>query len=80
MFAEMKQVAQHLPFERREVADGIGPAVFLVLVDRFFQLRAQRLVSLAAIQRAPHQPAQPGPTIPIPRYRFGHFSAASPQS
>jgi len=40
--AEMKQVAQHLPLDRGEIADGALAAVLLMLVDRVFQAIAQR--------------------------------------
>jgi hypothetical protein len=50
VLAEMEQVAQHLPFERREVAlfRLLAAAVLLlgVLVDDFLELRAQRSVGV----------------------------------
>ena len=67
VFAEMEQVAQHLPLERGQIAVGVnvGAAVFLVLVDCLFKLRAQRQVGLTAAQDAAQHPAQPGSTIAV---------------
>ena len=57
VLAEMEQVADHLAFERGQVALGVA-GIVLMLVDRFLELRAQRLVAIAApeqrgLERAP---------------------------
>ena len=54
--AEMQQVADHLAFERGEIALGIGGGIALVPVDRILELIAQRFVGGAedqAFQPAP---------------------------
>ena len=46
--AEVEEIAHHLPFERRQVALGVGSGVALMAVDRLLQLVAQRVLGLAA--------------------------------
>ncbi|PAV74855.1 hypothetical protein WR25_14119 [Diploscapter pachys] len=55
--AEMQQVAHHLPFQRRQVALGVGAGIVLMPVDRLFQLVAERFLLAAAED----QRAQPAP-------------------
>ena len=81
VLAEMQEVAQHLPLERREVAVGIhiGTAIFLVLVDCLLKLRAQREVGLTHAHGAAQHPAQPGSTIAVSGCRLGHLAPQIPK-
>jgi hypothetical protein len=50
MFAEMEQIAQHLPLHAGQIAVfglfAIGRMLVLMLVDRFFQLGAKGTVAI----------------------------------
>ena len=67
VFAEMQEVAQHLPLNRRQIA--IGAAVFvggavvvfvLVLVDSLFELRTQRTIAVSDANDFPESVADVG--------------------
>ena len=69
---EVQQVAQHLAFDQRQVASA---AVFgrflavlaLMLVDRFFQLRAQRAFAVIGVEKFPDCEHQPAATLRVSR-------------
>ena len=83
VFAEMQEVAQHLPLDRREVAADAGgiPRLFLVLGNRFLKLLAQALVGLAP-RRPVEQAVQPRPDPFGPTVRLScclaHTSSIAP--
>ena len=66
LLAEVEQVAHHLAFDEREVADDAAAAalvaLFLGLVDDVFDLFAQRRFLVAAEQQCLQSGQQSGPT------------------
>ena len=83
VLAEMEEVAQHLPLGRRQVTLGLvaAGALVLVLVDGFFELRAQRLIAVVPIEQPSNRPPQRAATvrlsacrIPVPAL-IGHSAA-----
>lgn len=73
MFGKMQQIAQHLPFERSQIAflagfgwRGCAKAVFvLVLVNRFFELFAQGTRAFTQPQSFADRRPQPAATVRI---------------
>ena len=62
--AEMQQVAEHLPFGRREIArDGTR---ILGLVDRFLDLVAERLLAVLAEDQGAHAAPEPRSAFIVP--------------
>ena len=68
VIAEMQQVAQHLPLDRRQVAIRRTVLVLVVifvfvlmLVDRFFELLAQGAVAVTDLEELPDSGPQIGP-------------------
>ena len=70
LLAEMEEVADHLAFQRRQVALGVGRGIALVPVDRLLQLVAQRILGFAAEDRA----LQPAPDAAFIATRGGATS------
>ena len=72
VLAEMQQIAQHLPFQRRKIA--VGGAGFLrvafVFVDYAFDLRAERLIDVV-LEKSPDDTPERAGTIPISRAGLG---------
>ena len=65
VLAEVQEIPEHLQLKRRKVAIGRGnfPCIFHMLVDDFFQLRAERLVGFLAIEEASDNTPQRAPTV-----------------
>ena len=89
VLAEMEQVLEHLPLDRRKIAVGVrAVAGFgLMLVDRFLKLRAQALVVIvAAKEQALHRAPQRAFTVRVSAAgitsaaALGHGSSHSPES
>ena len=78
VLAEMEQVAQHLALQRGEIAVALRRAIFLVVVDRFFQLRAQRLVRLGQVLQAANHAGQPASTVSVSGRYIGHYLGTCP--